>query len=69
VAVEPLTGFRFAKVYTRRTRKEYATFMKALTELPRYVGELYFQAHRGTYTSQARTKARESSKRGVAARG
>ncbi len=22
----------------------------------RYVGELYFQAHRGTYTSQARTK-------------
>jgi len=24
--------------------------------LPRYVGELYFQAHRGTYTSQARTK-------------
>jgi len=23
---------------------------------PRYVGELYFQAHRGTYTSQARTK-------------
>ena len=25
-------------------------------ELPRYTGELYFQAHRGTYTSQARTK-------------
>ncbi len=25
-------------------------------DLPRYVGELYFQAHRGTYTSQARTK-------------
>lgn len=24
--------------------------------LPRYVGELYFQAHRGTYTSQARIK-------------
>ncbi|NLF39009.1 alpha-mannosidase, partial [bacterium] len=24
--------------------------------LPTYVGELYFQAHRGTYTSQARTK-------------
>ncbi len=24
--------------------------------LPRYVGELYFQAHRGTYTSQAHTK-------------
>ncbi|MHC4200897.1 MAG: glycoside hydrolase family 38 N-terminal domain-containing protein, partial [Planctomycetota bacterium] len=25
-------------------------------ELPRYVGELYYQAHRGTYTSQAKTK-------------
>lgn len=25
-------------------------------KLPRWVGELYFQAHRGTYTSQARTK-------------
>ena len=24
--------------------------------LPRYVGELYYQAHRGTYTSQAKTK-------------
>ena len=27
-----------------------------LSSLPRYVGELYFQAHRGTYTSQARIK-------------
>ena len=26
------------------------------TALPRYVGELYYQAHRGTYTSQAKTK-------------
>jgi hypothetical protein len=37
VAVEPLTGFRFAKVYSQRTKQEYADFMKALTELPRYV--------------------------------
>jgi alpha-mannosidase len=29
---------------------------KRSADLPRYVGELYFQAHRGTYTSQARTK-------------
>lgn len=36
VAVEPLTGFRFAQVYDRRTKVEYAKFMKALTELPRY---------------------------------
>jgi len=29
---------------------------KKAARLPRYTGELYFQAHRGTYTSQARTK-------------
>jgi alpha-mannosidase len=29
---------------------------KKAADLPRYTGELYFQAHRGTYTSQARTK-------------
>jgi alpha-mannosidase len=37
--------------------KEFFTDLK-LQGLPteRYVGELYFQAHRGTYTSQAKTK-------------
>jgi alpha-mannosidase len=30
--------------------------LKRKTDWPAYVGELYFQAHRGTYTSQARTK-------------
>jgi alpha-mannosidase len=29
---------------------------KNAADLPRYVGELYYQTHRGTYTSQARTK-------------
>jgi alpha-mannosidase len=29
---------------------------KKAGSLPRYTGELYFQAHRGTYTSQARIK-------------
>ena len=29
---------------------------KHAADLPRYVGELYYQSHRGTYTSQARTK-------------
>jgi alpha-mannosidase len=29
---------------------------RAWESLPRYVGELYFQAHRGAYTSQARIK-------------
>ena len=35
-------------------------FAEALAELPdppRWVGELYFETHRGTFTSQARTKA------------
>jgi hypothetical protein len=36
VAVEPSTGFRFARVYTQRTKLEYAVFMKELTALPRY---------------------------------
>jgi hypothetical protein len=36
VAVEPLTGFRFAQVYAQRTKREYAAFMKAFTELPCY---------------------------------
>jgi hypothetical protein len=36
VAVEPLTGFRFAQVRTRRTKVDYAEFMQALTDLPRY---------------------------------
>ena len=35
-----------------------SSFFKNLEtdNLPRWVGELYFQAHRGTYTSQAKTK-------------
>jgi hypothetical protein len=36
IAVEPLTGFRFAQVRLRRTKVDYAEFMKALADLPRY---------------------------------
>lgn len=36
VAVEPLTGFRFVQVRAHRTKVDYAAFMKALVELPRY---------------------------------
>ncbi len=35
----------------------FHTEEKRGAQWPTYVGELYFQAHRGTYTSQARTKA------------
>lgn len=36
VAVEPLTGFRFVQIREHRTKADYAEFMKALVELPRY---------------------------------
>jgi len=36
IAVEPLTGFRFAQVRTQRTKIDYAEFMKAYVELPRH---------------------------------
>ncbi len=34
----------------------FETIRKQPVERPRWVGELYFEMHRGTYTSQARTK-------------
>lgn len=43
VAVEPLTGFRFVQVYAHRTKQDYAAFMKALTELPRYANVEYLR--------------------------
>ena len=36
IMIEPLTGFRFARISTQRTKIEYADFMKAVVELPRY---------------------------------
>jgi alpha-mannosidase len=35
---------------------EMASTPSSLAQVPTWVGELYFQAHRGTYTTQARTK-------------
>jgi alpha-mannosidase len=35
---------------------EFFGDLPSRNSLPRYVGELYFQAHRGTYTSQSRIK-------------
>lgn len=54
IAVEPLTGFRFAQVRTQRTKVDYAEFMKALTELPRYADAKGFrivQDNLNTHTS------------------
>jgi hypothetical protein len=36
LAVEPLTGFRFAQVRKHRTKVDYAAFMQAFVNLPRY---------------------------------
>ena len=54
IAVEPLTGFRFAQVRTQRTKVDYAEFMKALTALPRYADAQGFrvvQDNLNTHTS------------------
>ena len=45
----PKTAFVNVSAFLQRLRKQS-------TERPRWVGELYFEMHRGTYTSQARTK-------------
>ena len=50
--LEGVPKFRIASPMTYFEEQEAAGWPDA-----RYVGELYFQAHRGTYTSQARTKA------------
>ncbi|MFW5714147.1 MAG: alpha-mannosidase, partial [Brevefilum sp.] len=50
--LEGVPKFRIASPMTYFTEQESAGWPNS-----RYVGELYFQAHRGTYTSQARTKA------------
>jgi alpha-mannosidase len=50
--LEGAPKFRIASPMIYFTEQEAAGWPEA-----RYVGELYFQAHRGTYTSQARTKA------------
>jgi alpha-mannosidase len=49
--LEGVPKFRIASPMTYFTNQEAEGWPEA-----RYVGELYFQAHRGTYTSQARTK-------------
>jgi hypothetical protein len=56
IAVEPLTGFRFAQVRTQRTKVDYAEFMKTLTELPRYAeakGFRVVQDNLNTHTAGA----------------
>lgn len=43
VLVEPLAGFRFVQVRPQRTKIDYAEFMKAVTELPRYTSVKQFR--------------------------
>lgn len=43
IAVEPLTGFRMVQVRSQRKKVDYAEFMKALAELPRYANVKQFR--------------------------
>ncbi len=52
--VQDLEGL--PKVHMASPAEFFADLQKHGLPRERYVGELYFQAHRGTYTSQARTK-------------
>lgn len=45
----PRISFEHPAAFFEQAEKEYRA-------VPEYVGELYFQAHRGTYTSQAKVK-------------
>ena len=44
------------KVQYSTPQRFFEEMEKKQKDLPRWVGELYFELHRGTYTSQARTK-------------
>jgi hypothetical protein len=56
IAVEPLTGFRFAQVRLHRTKVDYAEFLKAFASLPRYAKVKQFrlvQDNLNTHTAGA----------------
>ena len=52
----PRTQMSFAGGWLERSRKNFEENSKKLRRTTRWVGELYLEYHRGTYTSQARNK-------------
>lgn len=52
----PVTKMDFLVPYLDVTRQEFDENSKALGRIPKWVGELYLEFHRGTYTSIAKNK-------------
>lgn len=52
----PKTKISSAKEWLAAVHKEFFTGAEALRRMPRWVGELYLEYHRGTYTSIAKNK-------------
>ena len=52
----PKTKIEFAGDYIADIRQEFSENCKKLRRTPRWVGELYLEFHRGTYTSIAKNK-------------
>lgn len=52
----PKTRIEFAGDFLNRTEEQFFENAKQLQKLPRWVGELYLELHRGTYTSIAKNK-------------
>ena len=52
----PRTEMNFSGEWLARSRKNFEENSKKLNRSVRWVGELYLEFHRGTYTSQARNK-------------
>ena len=52
----PKTKIRKVSEYLNILEKDFAEASEQLREMPKWVGELYLEFHRGTYTSVARNK-------------
>ena len=52
----PVTKMENPTEYIENVKKNFEENTKALPEIPRWVGELYLENHRGTYTTQAKNK-------------
>lgn len=52
----PKTQITFANDYLNKLKNDFDTNSKQLRKMPKWVGELYLELHRGTYTSIAKNK-------------
>ncbi len=52
----PVTKMKSPTEFMEEARKNFDESAKVLPEIPKWVGELYLENHRGTYTTQAKNK-------------